>query len=149
MGPNASRRGKINRAIFESQALALANYKLDELLPHRDKILERFRQLFKNDEYDNAVRSSTGDHRKVEVRLTMPRQVLDEIVPMIHKLKIEGFKRFKSHSFALRSITLLAGMNGTGKTSFIHALLLIREATRRGDGVVELNGPYRLEFGRI
>ena len=38
-------------------------------------------------------------------------------------------------------------MNGTGKTSFIHALLLIREAARRCDGVVELNGPYRLELG--
>jgi hypothetical protein len=78
--PNALKRGPINRAIFESQALALAKYKLDELMPHRAKILERFRQLFADFDYDNAVRSSTGDHRKVEIRLTKPRQVLTEIM---------------------------------------------------------------------
>ena len=63
---------------------------------------------------------------------------------MIRQLDIRGFKLFKEHSFAMRAMTVLAGMNGAGKTSVIHALLLVREAWRRGDEVVELNGPFGL-----
>jgi predicted ATPase len=66
---------------------------------------------------------------------------------MIRQLRIRGFKRFREHSFELRPMTVLAGMNGTGKTSVIHALLLAREAWRRRDGVVELNGPFGLQLG--
>lgn len=66
---------------------------------------------------------------------------------MIRQLKIQGFKRFSSHSFELRPMTILAGINGTGKTSVIHALLLAREAWRRKDEIVELNGPFGLELG--
>jgi len=77
--PNATRRGPINRAIFESQALALADFSLETLLPHREAIVVAFRTLFENAQYDNAVRSGTGDVRKVELRLTMPRKALEEI----------------------------------------------------------------------
>lgn len=66
---------------------------------------------------------------------------------MLTRLGIEGFKRFNHHSFELRPLTILAGMNGTGKTSVVHSLLLAREAWRRGDGVIELNGPFGLELG--
>jgi predicted ATPase len=66
---------------------------------------------------------------------------------MMRQLQIRGFKRFSEHSFDLRPMSILAGMNGTGKTSVIHALLLAREAWRRRDDVVELNGPFGLELG--
>jgi predicted ATPase len=66
---------------------------------------------------------------------------------MLSALTIEGFKRFANEDFALRELTVLAGMNGTGKTSVIHALLLMQEACRRRDGYLELNGPYDLELG--
>jgi predicted ATPase len=66
---------------------------------------------------------------------------------MLSALTIEGFKRFANENFALRELTILAGMNGTGKTSVIHALLLMQEACRRRDGNIELNGPYDLELG--
>jgi hypothetical protein len=78
--PDASRRGPINRAIFESQALALANYGVDELLPHKERIVASFRKLFEDPTYDSAVRSSTGDPRKVERRLSAPRERLAEIL---------------------------------------------------------------------
>lgn len=66
---------------------------------------------------------------------------------MITDLRIQGFKRFLDHSFDMRSLTILAGINGSGKTSVIHSLLLTADAWRREDGVVELNGPYGLELG--
>jgi hypothetical protein len=78
--PDASRRGPFNRAIFESQAIALANYALRDLLPHRDEIQSAFRELFLNPEYDNAVRFGTGSYLKVERRLAMPRQALAKIL---------------------------------------------------------------------
>ncbi len=68
---------------------------------------------------------------------------------MLSTLHIEGFKRFASEQFPLRPLTVLAGMNGTGKTSVIHALLLMHEACRRQDGYIELNGPYDLELGNF
>ena len=66
---------------------------------------------------------------------------------MFIQLQIYGFKMFAKAKFQLAPLTILTGMNGTGKTSLIHALLLIREVTRRGDKVVQLNGPYDLELG--
>jgi predicted ATPase len=66
---------------------------------------------------------------------------------MICNLRLDGFKRFRSHAFPLRALTILAGMNGTGKTSVIHALLLAREGSRQKQGIVKLNGPFGLELG--
>jgi predicted ATPase len=66
---------------------------------------------------------------------------------MIHSLQIHGFKKFAEAKFAMAPLTVLAGLNGAGKTSVVHSLLLMREATRRDDKVVELNGPYKLDLG--
>jgi len=78
--PGGTRRGPINRAIFESQALALADNTLRKLLPHSDKIVAAFRKLFDDPEYDTAVRAGTGDPRKVERRLKAPRERLAKIL---------------------------------------------------------------------
>lgn len=66
---------------------------------------------------------------------------------MITSLSIRGFKRFRSETIAFRPLTVLAGQNGSGKTSTIHALLLAVAASQRGDGIAELNGPFGLELG--
>ncbi|MXN53141.1 DUF262 domain-containing protein [Shinella sp. AETb1-6] len=78
--PQAARRGPINRAIFEAQALALADYDLQALLPYRDEIVAGFRRLFDNAAYDSSVRAGTGDVRKVERRLAMTRDCVRAIV---------------------------------------------------------------------
>ncbi len=78
--PDAPRRGPINRAVFESQALALSEHSLPALLPYREEILGAFRELFNDESYDAAVRFGTGDPRKVERRLSVPKLVLKEIV---------------------------------------------------------------------
>lgn len=65
---------------------------------------------------------------------------------MIEELTIQGFKRFTENKFALKSLTVLAGKNGAGKTSVLHALILLREALRSGD-VVPLSGICGLDLG--
>jgi len=74
------RRGPLNRAIFESQAIALADYSLADLLPHKDAIQKAFRNLFDFPEYDNSVRFGTGSYLNVERRLSMPRKALAKIL---------------------------------------------------------------------
>lgn len=68
---------------------------------------------------------------------------------MIRKWTVKRFKRFASQDFSLAQLTVLAGLNGSGKTSVIHSLLLAREASlgRGEDPVVQLNGPHDLELG--
>jgi predicted ATPase len=66
---------------------------------------------------------------------------------MIRNLHISGFKRFAEQDISMKPLTVLAGMNGSGKTSVVHSLLVVREATIRTHGVVELNGPYGIELG--
>ncbi|MBD9358831.1 AAA family ATPase [Methylomonas albis] len=66
---------------------------------------------------------------------------------MIREFKLSGFKMFAEASFKMAPLTILAGMNGAGKTSVIHALLLLKESVRRGDSIVPLNGPFGLELG--
>jgi hypothetical protein len=77
---NSYRRGPINRAIFESQALALADYTLEQLLPFREEILGGFLALFEDPAYDNAVKSGTGDVLKIQRRLEIPRKALEKIM---------------------------------------------------------------------
>lgn len=67
---------------------------------------------------------------------------------MIRELTIHGFKRFKRQPFDLSALTVLAGLNATGKTSVAHALILAREAmTAGGRASVRLNGAPGLELG--
>jgi predicted ATPase len=47
---------------------------------------------------------------------------------MIKLLHIENFKCFEDQRFELGNLTLLTGLNGTGKSSVIQALLLLRQS---------------------
>lgn len=67
---------------------------------------------------------------------------------MISQLEIHAFKRFHQQAFALSPLTILAGLNGSGKTSFIHALLLTWEASiGTSRNIVRLNEPFGMELG--
>lgn len=67
---------------------------------------------------------------------------------MIKSLRIRSFKRFSDESFVLRPLTVLTGLNGSGKTSVIHSLLLASEASGvRSDNTIRLNGPFGMELG--
>lgn len=67
---------------------------------------------------------------------------------MITGIEVQGFKRFNQQPFVLAPLTILAGLNGSGKTSLIHALLLAWEASAGVSGnTVRLNGPFGMELG--
>lgn len=81
------------------------------------------------------------------------------------KLKIAGFKCFNDNNFVLKDITLLTGSNGTGKSSLIQALLLVRLSIEKNlrhhrdkdyllseewnDMLIPLNNGYQLMLGNI
>ncbi|SBW28662.1 hypothetical protein FDG2_5829 [Candidatus Protofrankia californiensis] len=63
-------------------------------------------------------------------------------------LAIRNFKRFVSTDLTIRPLTVLTGLNGTGKSTAIQALLLARQVVENaGTRVVQLNGPYGLALG--
>lgn len=67
---------------------------------------------------------------------------------MITSLAIRNFKCFLSLDLEFLPLTVLTGINGTGKSTVIQALLLTRQANEhRADKVVQLNGPYGLSLG--
>ena len=47
---------------------------------------------------------------------------------MIKKLHIKNFKCFEDQNFELGNLTLLTGLNGTGKSSVIQSLLLLHQS---------------------
>ncbi len=51
---------------------------------------------------------------------------------MIRHLRLKNFKCFKDQTVELAPLTLLSGVNSTGKSSLIHALLLLRQSYRQG-----------------
>lgn len=63
---------------------------------------------------------------------------------MIKKLRLKNFKCFSNIEFELGNVTLLAGANGCGKSSLIHALLLLRQSVEQGNhlGSLYLYGKY-------
>lgn len=50
---------------------------------------------------------------------------------MIESLHIKNFKCFEDQRFELGNLTLLTGLNGTGKSSVIQSLLLLRQSYQR------------------
>lgn len=77
---NQSPSGRINRAIFESQALALAEYPPEIVSTQKDAIQKTLRKLFKIRDYDTSVSAGTGSYKKVEDRLLKPRKALEKIL---------------------------------------------------------------------
>ena len=72
----ADRRGPINRAVFEAQANALADYNPAQLIPHREKILTALRSAFQEPEYIRSVTVSTGDASRVWYRLERTKAIV-------------------------------------------------------------------------
>jgi len=67
---------------------------------------------------------------------------------VINSLDVKGFKRIKHKLFDFAPLTILAGLNGAGKTSLIQTLLLIKKASESPlDAAISLNGPFGLELG--
>ena len=75
-----TRRGPINRAIFEAQGNALADYDLESLLERRDEITFEFRRAFDDPRYIRSVTVGTGDVNNINLRLTMTKTILSEIM---------------------------------------------------------------------
>lgn len=69
----------VNRALFESWAVPLADYEWEVLAPYKEAIVAAARVSMTDDfEYINAVSYGTGDTRKVARRFNVPRTILAE-----------------------------------------------------------------------
>ncbi len=64
-------------------------------------------------------------------------------------ISLKNFKRFLQVDVRLNPLTVLTGLNGGGKTSVLHALLLARQASAGAPppDFVQLNGPFGLQLG--
>ncbi len=51
---------------------------------------------------------------------------------MIHSLRLQNFKPFEERCLEFRPLTLLSGLNSTGKSSVLQALLLLRQSYHQG-----------------
>ncbi|PRQ06575.1 AAA family ATPase [Enhygromyxa salina] len=67
---------------------------------------------------------------------------------MINEFRIRNFKRFNDVTLPLNRLTVLTGANGAGKTSLIHALLLVARAQQQArPATVALNDDAGLQLG--
>jgi predicted ATPase len=57
---------------------------------------------------------------------------------MICKIQLQNFKRFEKQSLDIGTLTLLTGINGMGKSSVLHSLLLLRQSYQQR--LLELTG---------
>ncbi len=62
---------------------------------------------------------------------------------MLRELHVKNFKSHRDTTIKLGNLTLLAGVNSSGKSSLIHALLLLRQSFLKGrlDEGLDLNEP--------
>jgi hypothetical protein len=77
--PWAKKRGPINRALFESWAVALADYEPEQLKPHREAIFGAARELVGRYDYNAAISQGTGDASKVALRFGAAREILKKV----------------------------------------------------------------------
>jgi len=65
----------------------------------------------------------------------------------INKIKIKNFKSLRDIDIELNNLTLITGVNSSGKSSFIQSILLIKQNedkfySLRGNKIVNINGKY-------
>lgn len=72
----SSRRGPLNRALFESWAVVLADYEPDVLAPHAATILAATRARMEDYQYNSATTQGTGDYHKVKLRFSAAREIV-------------------------------------------------------------------------
>lgn len=66
---------------------------------------------------------------------------------MINSIRVKGFKPYVDERLELSPLTVLTGMNGSGKTSLLQAIFLACSASKSEDKTVGINGPFGLELG--
>lgn len=76
LSTGSKRRGPINRAVFEAQALALAPFSQGELYPRREKVQRSLFSLFDDEEYVKSVTVGTGAVFRVDYRLMRTREAV-------------------------------------------------------------------------
>jgi hypothetical protein len=79
--PSATRPGPLNRALFESWAVALADHEPEALAPRSAELAAAARALMEDGAYSDAVSVSTGDALRVALRFTRAREILQRETP--------------------------------------------------------------------
>lgn len=62
---------------------------------------------------------------------------------MIHKVRLEGFKSFSDCILDLKPFTLLTGLNSSGKSSVIQAILMAERASKGGNYLLDEHGTVK------
>lgn len=71
-------KNPINRPLFESWAVVLADYTWDELAPRRASIIRTARaKMTKDSKYIDSISSATGDPAKVKLRFEIARKLVE------------------------------------------------------------------------
>ncbi|MGW2522900.1 DUF262 domain-containing protein [Streptomyces sp. NPDC001617] len=81
--PGQTRRSPVNKAIFETVAVNLAELSDDEratLVASREKVIEGFQQLMTDRDFERAVSVGTGDRAKVVTRFGRVRDLFRTIL---------------------------------------------------------------------
>lgn len=73
---SSTRRGPINRALFESWSVALAAYEPRVLKAHAKKIFKAARRSMEEPGYIAATTQGTGDPSKVKLRFSVPHEII-------------------------------------------------------------------------
>ncbi len=60
---------------------------------------------------------------------------------MIKVINLKNFKSIKNNYFQLRKLNILLGLNGSGKTTFIQSLLLLKQSQHLANGRIDLQFP--------
>ena len=75
-----------------------------------------------------AISYGTGDPRKGSAAIFEDRRNHPGDTSMIQSIQLTNFKCFEHQDVVLRPLTLLAGLNSSGKSTIIQALLLLRQS---------------------
>ena len=72
-------KNPINRPLFESWAVVLADFTWEELEPHQAAIVKSARKKMTSDaKYIDAISTGTGDPAKVKLRFEVARKIIEE-----------------------------------------------------------------------
>jgi hypothetical protein len=78
---SASRRGPVNKALFESWANVLQQYDLEALRQRKDQIVKRVSDMFELDsDYVRSLSAGTGSVKSVNTRFERAHQSIQEVL---------------------------------------------------------------------
>ena len=128
--PGQQRRTVLNASLWDVMSTGLSHYSPEQVESHTEPLRETLHYLLWDESFNTAISYGPNDPKRVHRRFEMARRGFSGGYSVIARIDLTHFKCFDLLRLPLQRLTLLSGLNASGKSSVLQALVLVHQTIR-------------------